>query len=112
MVSPKRKSIPRRRRGPPRDSEKWAEVEWIEQRAEELRAAGNDYDPIAKASLEYWWRKFWPGRKAPPKNKQTDKQIERFRKHIKNARDEWRKTERLIKAARQAQRSKRSQAAD
>lgn len=87
-----KKRIPRRRRGPKRDPEKWAEVQWVEQRAEEI----GGYRRVARACADYVARHF-------PPEKQTAECIDSFRKRIKNAQDEWRIIDRLRKAARPAQ---------
>ncbi len=93
----KRVRIPRR--GLRRDLSKWEDVEWIE--TEAFRYGGKkEYGALKRATRDLFERRY------PPKRR-TDKNWKSFQKHIKNARDEWRRISRLIKAAREAKPSKR-----
>ena len=93
---------PSRRAGRPRDdaerAELWDHVEWIEERADELRRDGHSYGAVRKATAERFVR-------VTPRGHQTDAELAKFAKRIKNIRDELSKAERLHKIARAANRA-------
>ena len=77
---------------PPSDWNRWEQAAWIEERTEELRAAGQTL-PLQRSMAELFT-------KSVPKEKQTDDELRKFEKRIKNARNERSRVERLIKNAR------------
>ena len=77
------------RSGPPRTN-MWDDVQWIEERADEL---GRGYGAVKRATTERFMMVI-------PHSKHTAVALSRFTKRIKNARDLWSRTERLHRAAR------------
>jgi hypothetical protein len=87
----------KRRPGRPRSGDKWEHVEWIECRAGDL---GGGYGAIKQATVERFLM-------VTPREKHNNAaEVGKFEKYIKNARDEWSKTERAIKAARRDARAR------
>ena len=68
-------------------------MEWIERRAETIAEREGPYGVVMKACTAYV-------KKFLPREEQTAVNIDRLRKLVKNASDEWRIIDRRIKAAR------------
>src|SRR5262245_58928194 len=97
-MAKKRKFVPRTRRGPKRDPDKWDMVEWIEARADSYRLRGQVYGAVAKAAAAYVEKFF-------PPDKQTAADVDSVRKSYKNACDEWRQIDRINKTVGAEQRA-------
>jgi hypothetical protein len=80
--------------GRPRTSGKWEEVEWVEQRAAEIRESGQKYGAFHQAVSERFLQ-------SVPREEQTAENLKKYEKKIKNFRDEWQRIQR-IKNARKA----------
>ena len=85
-----------KRAGRPRTGDKWLDIEWIEERADELRRQGHGHGALKRATAERF-------AKITLREKQTEPELGKFEKRIKNARDEWSRVERLHRAARARQ---------
>jgi hypothetical protein len=103
----------KRRRGRPRTGAKWKVVDWVEDRAEIIaERQGNAYGAVMKACRAYA-EKFLidetiDNLPAYQKRGIVNKKVAQVRKQVKNAQEEWRKAERIIKAARAGDRRPKS----
>lgn len=77
-------------------AELWAHVEWIEERAGELRSAGQARGAFRRAAAERFLA-------VEPRERQTAAALRRFEKRVKDARGDYAKARRLMAAQRAAQ---------
>ena len=91
--------------GPKRLSGKWRDVAWIQQRADWYRDSGQVYGVLERAIAARFARIYPPSR-------QTAENLAKFAKRIKNAKGEWRAITQMRKAARDAERKAKADAAD
>ena len=85
-----------RRREDENRAELWAHVEWIEERAGELREAGQARGAHRRATAERFLA-------VEPRERQTAAALRGFEKRIKTARGDYAKARRLMAAQRAAQ---------
>ncbi len=84
---------------------KMEHVAWIQQRADWYRDSGQVYGALERAIAARFARIY-------PPNKQTAENLAKFAKRIKNAKEEWRAIAQMRKAARDAARKAKADAAD
>jgi hypothetical protein len=87
------KTVRPRRRGPPPDPAKWKMLTTIEEYEEDFRAAGRPA-PFQAAVRKLFEETY------PKKRRDNVDLFQKFLKRVRNARDEWRRVARAIKAAR------------